>query len=251
MRTNRRYRTHPTLGGLLALACLAVLGSLASCGGDRAYREYIIALQGEEKGMTREEQIAHLTYAISLKPKRVEYWETRGLYRTDLRQFDLAMADLDHAMEMNPRPYLHYMRGLVMCQRGEYAKSLADFDAAIAGQPENTQFYRGRSLALSAVHNGRAALDDAEKHIAMMPQRAEGYYARAKALMELGRYRDALPDLDQTIKMRPELVYPLVAREECHERLGETVAAAADDAALARATAEHGGCAMCTDQFRY
>src|SRR5262245_36593583 len=177
MSTKRRHRLSGTasralaVGALLTMAALVTL-ALGACG-DSAHREYITALAGEEKGMSREQQIAHLTVAIALRPKRSEYWETRGLYRTDLRQFDAAMADLDHAMELHPRPYLHYMRGLVLCQQGKYAMSLPDFDAAISGQPENTQFYRGRSLALTAVHNGRAALADAETHIKMMPQRAE------------------------------------------------------------------------------
>jgi len=42
------------------------------------------------------------------------------------------------------------MRGLVTCELGHAPQSLADFDNAIASQPANTQFYRGRSLARSA-----------------------------------------------------------------------------------------------------
>ena len=236
--------------GVRRIVALALALGLGACG-DAAHREYLTALDGEEKGMTREQQIAHLDRAIALRPRRGEYWETRATYRTDLRQFDAALADLDHAMSLRSRPYLHYFRGLVLCQRGEYRKSLADFDAAIAGQPENTQFYRGRSLARSAVHDGRAALADADQHIAKAPNRAEGYYARAMALIELGRDREAIPELDRALQMRPELVFPLAARLGCHERLGEAAAAAADRAALARATEQQSGCAMCLDPFRY
>jgi tetratricopeptide (TPR) repeat protein len=248
-RTGRVAWQGLALPALLTLLAGSAAG-LSACG-DAAHHEYIAALAGEEKGMTREQQIAHMTVAIALRPKRAEYWETRGMYRVDQRRFDEALADLDHAIELRDRPYLRYFRGLVLCQRGEYRKSLDDFDRAIQGQPENTQFYRGRSLALSAVHNGRAALADAETHIRMMPQRAEGYYARAKALMELGRYLEALPDLDTAIRQRPELVFPHVARLECYEQLGEKAAAAAEEKAIAVATIEQGGCGMCLDPFRY
>lgn len=128
-------------GAILLLPLVACLSP------DAADREYLAALRGEEEGMSRPRQIALLDKAIALRPERARYWELRAIYHIDLRRFDAANADVDAAIARADRPYLRYLRGLVLCQRGAFAESLVDFDRAIGGQPENAQFYKGRSLA--------------------------------------------------------------------------------------------------------
>ena len=123
------------------------------CGHDRADLEYFAALRGDETGMTREQQIAHMDQAILLAPKRAFLYETRAGYWVDLRRFDRARQDFDRAIELLDRPYARFRRALASCQAGEIERSLGDFDTAIARQPSNGQFYRGRSLARSAVHD--------------------------------------------------------------------------------------------------
>jgi tetratricopeptide (TPR) repeat protein len=240
------------LAGSAALAALvAGAFALAGCGHDRADREYLIALDGEEKGMTREEQIAHMDRAILLAPHRAYYYETRAGYRVDLRQFDAARADLDRAIALLDRPYARFMRGLVSCQVGEFKRSLADFDNAIARDPKNTQFYRGRSLARAASGNAMGALEDAERQVRDAPQRAESFYCCGVARALLGRERDAIADFDRAAEIRPELVYVIETRARVLEQVGEQERARADMAAAAAARVEQGGCAQCLDPFRY
>lgn len=236
-------------GPIPALTVLLVV--LASCGQDPAERAYLDALRGEETGMTREQQIALIDRAIALRPKRAYYRETRAIYRIDLGEFAVARGDLDTAIALADRPYLRFLRGLVWCQGGHPERSLADFDAAIAGQPANTQFYRGRSLARAAVGDSVGALADAEKHIAQAPQVAEGYYARGVALTMRRRYADAIRDFDEALRRRPELAYPLLARAEACGRMGEGTRAAADLQAYADKWKESSHCAPCLDPFRY
>jgi tetratricopeptide (TPR) repeat protein len=236
-------------------ACLAALAAaglaLAGCGHDRADREYLAALDGEERGMTRQEQIEHLDRAILLAPRRAYFYETRAGYRIDLKQFDRAMKDLDREIELLDRPYARYFRGLLFCQMGEFERSLPDFDLAIARDSLNIQFYRGRSLALAATGDARAALRDAERLVSRAPQRAESFYARGVALALLGRDRDAIADFDRAAALRPELVYVMEARAGAFERVGEGARARADREAAAALRIEQGGCAPCLDPFRY
>ncbi len=104
---------------------LALLTStLSSCYTDSAEREYLTALRGETEGMSRKEQIAHVDRAIDLEPRRAHYWETRAIYRIDLRNFDRAKADLDQAVKLQERPYLRFLRGLVLCQSGNPGDAL-------------------------------------------------------------------------------------------------------------------------------
>jgi tetratricopeptide (TPR) repeat protein len=238
----RRTLIAPTLGLLVVLA---------SCGHDAAERLYYDALRGEETGMTREQQVALLGRAIALSPRRAWYWETRATYEIDLHDFARAHTDLDTAIALSDRPYVRFMRGLVWCQSGKPAQSLADFDAAISGQPGNWQFYRGRSLARAAVGDSAGALADAEVLVANAPQTAEAWYARGVALSMRGRYVDAIRDFDEALRRRPELAYPLLARADAYARSGDATRAAADLTAYADQWKEESGCAPCLDPFRY
>ena len=221
------------------------------CGRDLADREYFAALDGEEKGMTREEQIAHMDRAIHLAPERGFYYDTRGGYYIDLRQFEHARRDFDRSIELAPRPYTYFIRGLASCQAGEVARALADFDTAIAQQPENSQFYRGRSLARAATGDAVGALQDALSLVAALPQQGESYYARGVARVLWGQDAEAVADFDRALSMRPELVYVIDARAKAHERLGDMAHARADREAAEQLRVEQSGCAPCLDPFRY
>jgi len=228
-----------------------LLVAATGCGTDAANREYLAALKGEETGMTREQQIAHLDEAIRLAPGRAHYYETRAIYHIDLRQFDRARADLDRDIQLVDRPYARFLRGLVACQAGDYARALPDFDAAIARQPANTQFYRGRSLARAALGDAAGALQDAEHLVASAPQQGESFYARGVARALLGRSSAAIADFDHALAIRPELAYVAEARSGAVAQLGDTAGARRDRAAAARLRAQHDGCASCIDPFRY
>ena len=230
-------------------AWLVLLLSASSCSMDPAERDYYAALRGEETGMTRREQLALIESAIEQGPKRVAYRETHAIYSIDVHDFARAAADLDTAIQLADRPYLRYLRGLVSCQRGEYAASLSDFDKAIAGQPKNAQFYRGRSLARSAVGRYEEAFEDAEQLRRMVPQQGETYYARGVALAGLGRPREAVEAYDEALRIRPELVYPLRARAGAREALGDTLLAGQDRQSAAEK--ERDAIAPALDPFRY
>jgi len=221
-----------------------------ACAMDPAEREYYAALRGEETGMGRQKQLEHLDRAIELRPDRAWYRETHAIYSIDVHRFDVAAADMDTAIQLQDRPYLRFLRGLVKCQRGDYESSIPDFDRAIAGQPENTQFYRGRSLARSALGRYPEALEDARHLVQLVPQQGESHYALGMALLGLKRYEEAVRAFDEAQRRRPELVYPLRARADAYERLGDATRAAEDRAEVARLEAEH-PYDVSMDPFRY
>ena len=233
------------------LAALILAGAIGGCGADAARREYLTALRGDEQGMTREHQIAHLDRAIALAPRRAEYREARAIYRIDLRNFARARDDLDRAIALADRPYLRFLRGLTSCQSRVPRAALADFDAAIAGQPENDQFYRGRALARAAVGDGRGALEDAEHLVRRAPQQGESHYALGVALAALGRDAEAVAAFDRALARRPDLVYAWAARAVSEERLGRAANARTDRETAAATARDRDGCAPCLDPYRY
>ena len=228
-----------------------IFPATAGCFGDEAHRAYIEALRGDEDGATQEERMALLDRAIELAPERAAYYESRAILEIDTRNFVGARRDLDRAIELGNRPYLRFLRGLLACQLGEFAASLADFDVAIEGLPENGQFYRGRSLARSKVGLRSAALADAERLVALEPQVGTSYYARGIALLAFSRFEAAIADFTKAIELRPEAVYSYLARADAYQRTGQTARAEADRETAAQLAEEHQGCAPCLDPFRY
>jgi tetratricopeptide (TPR) repeat protein len=221
----------------LLLAVLIGLGA-AACGprpgSDAARREYLAALEGQKRSMSLEEQRAHVERALELDRGDAPYWQARAGYEIAQHELAAAESDLDRAIELRDRPYLRYQRGAVRCERGELAGALADFDLAIAAQPDNAQFYLERSVARAAAGRADDALDDALRMIALSPQRAESFYARGVARIALGRAEDAVEDFTLVIEQRPELAYPLLARADAYARLGRVELAREDRAAAAR-----------------
>jgi len=232
-------------------AMLVALLLAGACAPDPATHEYMLALRGEETGMSREEQIAHLDTALTLSPRRAEIYETRAVYLIDLKRYDRALEDVDRDIALVDRPYARFLRGLVLCESGRFGESLASFDTAIARQPSNAQFYRGRALARSLCGQLDGALADASHLVAAAQQQAESYYARGVALAGLGRDREAVADFERAERMRPELVYVREAGARAWARLGDAGRAAAERAAADSVRGEGGRYAVCQDPFRY
>lgn len=201
--------------------------------------------------MTREEQIAHLDRAIALAPRRAEYFEARALCRIELRQWPEARRDLDQDIRLVDRPHARLLRGLVACEVGLFGAAIADFDTAIARNPKDARFYRGRSLAKATAGDASGALVDADRLAALAPGMAESHYARGVALLALGRDREAVPEFDAAHRIRPELAYVLEGRASAHERLGQDAEATADRAAFVAVTERQRDCAPCRDPYHY
>jgi tetratricopeptide (TPR) repeat protein len=223
----------------------------AGCAFDPAEREYMEALKGEETGMSREMQIAHIDRAIAQAPDRPQYWETRGIYHIDLREFAAAVEDLDRAIALADRPYLRFLRGLALCEYGKFDRALQDLEAAVAAEPANTQFYRGRGLARVEVGRAEAALADGEHLVRLESHVATSFYVRGKAREALGLHEEAIADFTEAIRLRPELVYPRIARSESYASIGDSRHSQDDRDAANQAIRDHSLCAPCADPFRY
>ena len=239
----------PRVAFIMAPCVLAF--SLVGCGPDEAARESLAAARGDEEGLTREEQIAHLDRAIALAPDRLSYRVSRAIAWIDVRQFDRAVQDLSFTLEQREHPYEHFLRGLALCQQGSFLLAIPDFDRAIELQPENSQFYRGRALALLELGRSREALEDAEHLVRMAPRHGKSFYVRGRARHAVGELREALHDLDRAVEMQSDLVYPLLARAETREASGDREGAAADRELAGRMAERHRGIWAYTDPFRY
>ena len=110
-------------------------------------------------------------------------YSNRGTAYAAKRQFDLALDDFNRAIRIDPHTwYPHLKRGEIYAQRGDTARAMTDFSAAIrdhAGNDSRIFYQRGRIYLQQ--QQWRPAQEDFDKVLELEPDYAEGYMYRAQA----------------------------------------------------------------------
>jgi hypothetical protein len=104
---------------------------------------------------------ARLIKGKDQRPGVDRVYHNRGLQLAMLGYPEEALADLDKAIDLNPRHLLAYNdRGATYLSQKRYAKAVEDFSRAIAIEPKFQRAYVGRALAFDGAGNRSAALKD-------------------------------------------------------------------------------------------
>ncbi len=128
----------------------------------------------------------------------------RGLIRYDRHEFDLAIADQDAAIKLNPKDAsAYYNRGNAFFAKREYALAIADYDEATKYDSRDVAAYENRARAWSALNEQDLAIADLNAAIRLKPSDPANYHARARAWMVLRQYVHALEDYDRLLQMAP------------------------------------------------
>ncbi len=97
-------------------------------------------------------------------------------------------------------------------RRGElYAKAkepndeaaLADFEAAVAGDPKKWRHLHNRSVSYAMAGESERALADVNRLIEMRPDFAKAHYNRGELRFQLGKLDEAIRDYTQAIRLAP------------------------------------------------
>lgn len=101
-------------------------------------------------------------------------YRNRGVSYRHLKQYDLAIADFDHAIRLDPR-YVHayISRGVVYTILRRFDRAIADYDQAILLDPEFAIAYRNRGDVYDALGQYERASEDYDKAIRFDPEYAK------------------------------------------------------------------------------
>src|SRR5438093_169952 len=131
----------------------------------------------------------------------------RGIEKAKNGDLDGAIADFDHAIELNPKddaPY--YNRAQAKRLKKDTAGAIADYTRAIELGSTNPAAYNYRGNARSENNDRDGAIADYTRAIELKPDYARAYYNRAVTKEAKGDSAGAAADYKRARELDPELV---------------------------------------------
>jgi len=142
---------------------------------------------------------------------------------------DKALADLDQAIQANPKDSDAYaLRGFVQTARGEFEQSIADLTRAIGLNSDNALAYVNRGVARAKRGDPAGAIADYEQAIKIEPRQAKAWNNRGLVRRSEGDLDGALADMTQAIKIKPRYDRAYNNRGRVREAKGDPDGAIAD-----------------------
>jgi lipoprotein NlpI len=104
------------------------------------------ANQAMKLGRTND-ALALASRAITLEATNAQAWFLRALINESLGRHTNALADFDHAAELDPKPIIFQHRGVEHFRLGHFEQSVADFDKFIAAAPQRAAQHWQRGIS--------------------------------------------------------------------------------------------------------
>lgn len=125
--------------------------------------------------------------AIAINPKASVAYSDRSMANLNLSRFQEALDDASKAIELNPEYASAYSnRGIAKSRLGQHREALADHDQAIILDPDNSQMRTNRGVARMAAGDAAGALKDFERAVALNPYNHNAAFNRDLVRKKMG-----------------------------------------------------------------
>jgi lipoprotein NlpI len=146
------------------------------------------------------------------------------------RALDLYQRALDTGeLTQNNTAAVHFNRGGVFMQLGEFENAIQDFTQTVLIKPEHKSAYLTRGVALRAVGRSEQALTDLTKALELRSDsEQEMYNLRGLAYNDIGDYPNAIEDFTTALTFNPAWAYATRNRGRSRYYMGQYAEAAVD-----------------------
>jgi tetratricopeptide (TPR) repeat protein len=115
-------------------------------------------------------------------------------------QYDLAIQELNRALEKNPRFANAYtLRGYCYGAKGGFDQAIADFTRALNINPMMEIAYTGRGVAYAGKGRSAQAIADFTQALQINPRFAQAYYSRGVIYLTRGQFDQAIADFSKIL----------------------------------------------------
>jgi tetratricopeptide (TPR) repeat protein len=182
-----------------------------------------------EQVVRAEDAITEATRDIEQFPNLAGGYQLRGLLRSDLADWDRALADFDRALEIRPfNASLHLHRSRVRLAKKDLNGAISDLNEAIALDSGPSEFWCARGMLWTRVQEYEKAIADLNEALKRDQGNVSALVARARAEECTGAVDRALGDYDEALKRAPENASAYESRALLWEHKGEHRRAIAD-----------------------
>jgi len=148
------------------------------------------------------DSIALWDHQISLYPDHHRGYILRGNTYLGMELFELAIRDLDRALEIEPGSIEAYsIRGSTFINVGRFEEGLADLTMVVAEDPGNKAAYMDRGTAYAVAGRYRKALKDFLKAAKLDPSDASTHIEIGKVYMHLGDIRKSYLNMKKALDL--------------------------------------------------
>lgn len=151
---------------------------------------------------------ADLDQAITLNPRIATAWNDKGMIFVDQAQFDSALICFDRAVQLKPDlAPARSNRGAIFLGRGNPAGAVADLTVAIELSPRLFNARTNRALAYTMLREHEKAIADLRGALELEPGNPSApavLNALGLELAALNRQREAIGEFDRAIQTAPD-----------------------------------------------
>ena len=148
--------------------------------------------------------------------------EKQGILYNDQKKWELALADYNKTIAINPDFAQAYVnRGVLYNDQKKWELALADYNKAIAINPDFAQAYNNRGLLYNDQKKWELALADYNKAIAINPDFAQPYSNRGVLYVNLKKWELALADWNKAIAINPDFAQAYINRGLLYYQIGD------------------------------
>lgn len=163
---------------------------------------------------------------------RARAYAYRAAARNVSAQYELAVADCDEALRLDPKSfYALLFRGSAWLGMEKYDRAIADLTQAIARAPDaasRSTTYSARAGARRESGDLDGAIQDATHAIALSPKNGAAFWSRGQSWRAKGELDRAIADLTRGIGVYSDFLDPFVLRGLVYEQKGEPAQAKRD-----------------------
>ncbi len=149
------------------------------------------AMEWYNKGLSTHNaslQIEYFTIAIQLNPKFTDAYHARASVKSDLGDYEAAIADFDHAIKADAKNVnAYYNRATCYFTLGRYAEAIQDFDRAIRLKSDHAYALAGKGCALVMQGKYETALKSLDQALWINSDIQSANNCKIEALKKLNR----------------------------------------------------------------
>lgn len=173
---------------------------------------------------------ADIDHALQLDPRDANAYIMRAdIAINSESDYEAALQDIDNAIRLMPTMAgLYINRAFLRYNLDSYTGAMEDYDYALTLEPLNKTALFNRGLLLAEVSANDRALDDFNRVLELDPNDYRALYNRAIIHKAKGNYNEALADIERIAQRFPEFPGAVYIRGSIYQDMGQLAAAERD-----------------------